>query len=111
MEKTIELEIQSLLPGVENDEDSCVRRLEAALQKQPRMQRAHLENCENGVKLCLHYDPEMISVSEVKRLAERAGIAIVNRYRHDLIPIDGMDCSDCSSEMRPRPSRREGASR
>ena len=108
MEKTIELEIQSLLPGVETDEDSCIRRLEAALQKQHRMQRAHIENCENGVKLCLHYDPETISVSEVKRLAERAGFAIVNRYRHELIPIEGMDCSDCSMVIEHSLARMDG---
>jgi Cd2+/Zn2+-exporting ATPase len=108
MEKTIELEIQSLLPGVETDEDSCITRLEAALQKQHRMQRAHLENCENGVKLCLHYDPETISVTEVKRLAERAGVAIVNRYRHDLIPIAGMDCSDCSMVIEHSLARMDG---
>jgi Zn2+/Cd2+-exporting ATPase len=108
MEKTIELEIQSLLPGVETDEDSCITRLEAALQKQNRMQRAHLENCENGVKLCLHYDPETISVTEVKRLAERAGVAIVNRYRHELIPIAGMDCSDCSMVIEHSLARMDG---
>jgi Cation transport ATPase len=108
MEKTIELEIQSLLPGVETDEDSCITRLEAALQKQHRMQRAHLENCENGVKLCLHYDPETISVTEVKRLAERSGVAIVNRYRHELIPIAGMDCSDCSMVIEHSLARMDG---
>ncbi|HMD90159.1 MAG TPA: heavy metal translocating P-type ATPase [Anaerolineaceae bacterium] len=108
MEKIIELEIQSLLPGVENDEDSCIRRLEATLQKQHGMQRAHLENCENGVKLCLHYDPETISVSEVKRSAERAGVAIVNRYRHEFIPIEGMDCSDCSLVIEHSLTRMEG---
>ena len=108
MEKIIELEIQSLLPGVENDQDSCIRRLEAALQKQHGMQRAHLENCENGVKLCLHYDPETISVSEVKRSAERAGVAIVNRYRHESIPIEGMDCSDCSLVIEHSLARMQG---
>ncbi len=108
MEKTIEIEIQSLLPGVESDQDACITRLEAALQKQHRMQRAHLENCENGLKLCLHYDPATISVSEVTRLAERAGVAIVSRYRHELILIDGMDCSDCSMVIEHSLARMEG---
>ncbi|MDR3573305.1 MAG: heavy metal translocating P-type ATPase [Anaerolineaceae bacterium] len=108
MEKTIELEIQSVLPGVESDQDSCIMRLETALQKQHRMQRAHIENCGNGVKLCLHYDPETISVSEVKRLAERAGVAIVNRYRHEFIEIEGMDCSDCSMVIEHSLARLEG---
>jgi len=108
MERTIELEIRSLLPGVDTDEDSCVRRLEKALQNQRCMQRAHLESTENGLKLCLHYDPEMISLAEVKRLAEHAGVTIVNRYHHAVIPIEGMDCSDCAMVVEHGLSRMEG---
>ncbi len=97
MEKTIELEIHSLLPGVESDQDSCIQRLEAALQNRREMQKAHLEKTNNGeVRLCLHYDSEKTSVNQVKRLAERAGVEIINRYKHEVISIRGMDCSDCA---------------
>ncbi len=94
-EKTVELEIPVLLPGVEDDRDQCLDRLEAALQNRKGLQRVHLERDKTPIDVCLHYDPEVISLADVKRLAERAGAQIVNRYHHTLIPIADMDCSDC----------------
>ena len=96
MEKTLEIEVRSLLPGIDTDEDSCIKRLESALQDHRRMQRVHLERSDHGVNLCLHYDPQRISVGEVTQLAQRAGVSILNRYRHVAIAIQGMDCSDCA---------------
>jgi Cd2+/Zn2+-exporting ATPase len=97
MEKTIELEVQSLLPGLQTDQDACITRLETALKNHHRMQHAHLERSDGGVKLCLHYDPTNISLDEVQRLAEHAGAAITHRYCHEVMLIQGMDCSDCAA--------------
>jgi Cd2+/Zn2+-exporting ATPase len=98
MEKTIELEVRSLLPGIESDQDACIRRLEKAMQNRREMQKAHLEIKENQMTtLCLHYDSEQNSVEEVTHMAEQAGFDIINRYKHESIPILGMDCSDCAA--------------
>ena len=107
-EKTIELEIPLLLPGVDAEDDLCLARLEAALQNQKGLHRAHLERGKRPVALCLHYDPDTLSLAEVKRLAERAGTGIVNRYHHALIPIEGMDCSDCVTVIEHSVARMEG---
>jgi Cd2+/Zn2+-exporting ATPase len=108
VEKTIEIEVRSLLPGVETDEDACIKRLESAMQSQRQMQKAHLERGEGPVKLCLHYDSEAVSVADVKKAAERAGVSIVNRYHHEIIPINGVDCSDCSLVIEHTLSRLDG---
>jgi Cd2+/Zn2+-exporting ATPase len=94
-EKAIDLDIPLLLPGVTDDQDACLNRLEAALQNQKGIQRAHVERDKTPIDLCLHYDPDRVSLAEVKRLAERAGARIANRYHHALLPIENMDCSDC----------------
>ena len=73
MEKTIELEIPLLLPGVGDEKDECLNRLEASFQNQKGILRAHLEREKSPVDLCLHYDPNLLTLSDVKRLAERAG--------------------------------------
>lgn len=108
MEKTVELEIPLLLPGVEDEQDECLRRLEASLQGQRGISRAHLEREKTPVDLCLHYDPNAMSLEQVRRLAERAGAQIVNRYHHALIPIEGMDCSDCALVVEHSVGRIEG---
>ncbi len=108
MENTVELEIPLLLPGVEDEQDECLRRLEVSLQGQRGISRAHLERDKSPVDLCLHYDPNAISLTQVKRLAERAGAQIINRYHHALIPIEGMDCSDCAIVIEHSVGRMEG---
>jgi Cd2+/Zn2+-exporting ATPase len=93
-ETTLKLDIPVLLPTVDAQDDACLGRLEAALQNHKDLRRAHLERDKDPVCLCLHYDPGTISVPEVKRLAERAGASITDRYRHVLIAVEGMQSSD-----------------
>ncbi len=108
MEKTIELEIPLLLPGVEDEKDECLNRLESALQNQKGILRAHLEREKTPVDLCLHYDPNLLNLEQVRRLAERAGAGIANRYHHLSTPIEGMDCSDCVTVIEHGLGRMEG---
>lgn len=95
MERTIELEIPILLPGIESEKDDCLTRLEESLRNRKGILRAHLERDKLPVDLCLHYDLNRLTLSDVKRLAERAGVQIINRFHHESIVIEGMDCSDC----------------
>jgi len=107
-ESTIELEMPVLLPGVDREDDACLDRLETALQNQKSLKRVHLERGKRPLMLCLHYDPDTLSLAEVERLAARAGARIANRYRHALIPIEGMDCSDCVTAIEHSVRRIEG---
>ena len=95
MERELVLDVSAVLPGVEAD-DGCLDRLEKALQGHRTLRRAHLERDARPARLCLHYDPDILSLAEVTRLAERAGGQILGRYQHDLLAITGMDCSDCA---------------
>ncbi len=108
MEKTIELDLPLLLPGVEDEKDECLNRLEISLQNQKGILRAHLEREKSPVDLCLHYNPNLLSLEQVKRLAQRAGAGIANRYHHDSIAIEGMDCSDCSLVIEHSVGRMDG---
>jgi len=108
MEKTIELEIPILLPGIESEKDDCLLLLEESLQNRKGILRAHLERDRSPVDLCLHYDLNQLTLSDVKRLAERAGVQIINRYHHESIPIENMDCSDCSLVIEHSVGRMDG---
>lgn len=108
MEKTLELAIPLLLPGIENEKDECVNRLEISFQNRKGILRAHIEREKSPVDLCLHYDPNLLSLSEVKQIAERAGAQIIERYHHESVDIEGMDCSDCSLVIEHSIGRIEG---
>ena len=108
MEKTIELEIPLLLPGVESEKDECLARLETSLQDCKGILRVHVEREKSPVDLCLHYDPNLLTMTQVKRIAERAGTQIINRFHHDSIAIEGMDCSDCVTVIEHSVRRLDG---
>jgi Cd2+/Zn2+-exporting ATPase len=107
-EKTLELEIPLLIPGLINHQDNCLERLESTLQIQRGILRAHIENQQDPQILCLHYNPSLTSIEDVRRIAKRAGAKIANRYRHEVIPIEGMDCSDCVTVLEHSLNRIEG---
>ena len=98
-ENTLEIEIPLLIPGLSDHQDHCLERLETALKNQRGILHAHIENEVEPLVLCLHYNPDLTSIEDVRRTASRAGTNIANRYHHEVIPVEGMDCSDCGTVL------------
>ncbi len=104
----LQLEIPLLLPDIPDEQDGCVARLQEYLLARPGVNRAHVIR-ENGVAcLCLHYDPSLLGLTEVRRAAEHAGAALTDRYRHEVLPVDSMDCADCALVIEHSLGRLEG---
>jgi Cd2+/Zn2+-exporting ATPase len=95
-EVKLKLDIPLLIPGLTNREDGCLEKLESALQNQRGVQRAHVDRDHDPMTLCLHYNPELVTIDDVRRTAQRAGAGIANRYHHEIIPVEDIDCSDCA---------------
>lgn len=95
MEK-LKLEIELLLPQVPDERDGCVARLQERLASVRGVTEAHIENGDGNGRLCIHYDPALLTLAAVKRLATEAGAELSTRYQHELIRVEGMDCSDCT---------------
>ena len=107
-ENTLELEIPLLIPGLSGHEDNCLEKLESALKDQRGILRAHIEYQKDPLVLCLHYNPDLASIEDVRRIATRTGTSISNRYHHEVIPVDGMDCSDCVTVLEHSLKRIDG---
>lgn len=95
-EEKLKLDLEVLLPHVAGERDQCISKLEQQLKNTRGITQAHIEKQDKKYALCLHYDPAVLHLANLKRLAERAGAKISNRYQHELLPIVGMDCSDCT---------------
>jgi Cd2+/Zn2+-exporting ATPase len=96
IEKTLQLEVPLLIPGLTDRQDGCLDRLEAALAGRSGISCAHVQREQDPPLLCLHYDPSHLSSTELQQMAERAGAEITSRYRHEIFLVEGMDCSDCA---------------
>ena len=92
MTATTRLDLDVLLPDAPDARDACVARLTDALAARPGVERAHVVPAEGGdpAQLCVHYDPNRLSVGEVRRLAERAGATITERFGHVVWAVDGL---------------------
>ena len=49
--------------------------------------------------LDLRYDPDLVSIAQVRRSARQAGAVIGDRYRHETCKLAGMDCGDCATSI------------
>jgi len=95
----IELDLELLLPGSPDERDQCRIRLQERLAGRRGVIKAHVEDKGGGPQLCIHYDPGLLTLATVRRLATDAGAEVSTRYRHERIPVEGMDCSDCTTAI------------
>ncbi len=93
-ENTVEIEVTLLLPEVEDERDDCLVRLQDALRTRKGITHVHAERDEPPLRLCIHFDPNRISLDAVQRMAHEVGGNFAARYRHERIPFSGMTSAD-----------------
>lgn len=78
----LRLDIPVLLPEVADERDECLSRIDAMLVDRQGISEAHVVSDEEPAKLCIHYDPDQISLGRVRELAEAAGAKLTEKYGH-----------------------------
>ncbi|GAB3999899.1 heavy metal translocating P-type ATPase [Spirosoma daeguense] len=88
MEK-LQIDLPVLLPNLPDEKDQCVRRLIDLLEERSGIDKVHIRTeerndatLEHTSQLCIHYDPQVISLNRVQTLAQQAGADITHRYGH-----------------------------
>jgi Cd2+/Zn2+-exporting ATPase len=89
--QALHLAISNALPGVEEADDGCIVRFGERMKAQTGISEAHLEEHEGQTVLCLHYDPNLVPLARVERIARDTGVEITTRFRHETLPLLGMD--------------------
>ncbi|HDL78111.1 MAG TPA: cadmium-transporting ATPase, partial [Bacteroidetes bacterium] len=108
MEQKLRLEIPVLLPEVKNERDQCVERLLEQLKNQRGFQKIHIDHKNGESVLCLHYDPNLITLEKVGRIAKEAGAQISRQFHHETLHITGMDCPACALSIEHILGRKAG---
>jgi Cd2+/Zn2+-exporting ATPase len=107
MAEKLTLDLSLVLPEIPDERDACVGRLTELLQAEG-LEKVHLIHEDGGARLCLHYDPQRFSVSRVRELAQAAGAKIGDRFCHESLRIDGMDCPTCAVVIEHALQRMDG---
>mgnify|MGYP000604344949 CR=1 FL=1 len=98
MTEKLQLDIALLLPEMVSA-DACIDRLTERLAGQKGIEKAHVVRDDQVTKLCLHFDPNLVSLSTVERLARDASAAISDRYRHEQIAFAGLNTADAGLSL------------
>jgi Cd2+/Zn2+-exporting ATPase len=78
----LRLDLPLVLPNVEAG-DQCVTRLIDAISGRTGIDQAHVVVADDSEpQLCVHYQPELISLGRVRELIQSAGAQITARYAH-----------------------------
>ena len=107
MNDKLKLDLALALPGIPDERDACVARLTELLEARG-LDKVHLVREDGTARLCLHYDAEQFTVSELRGLAKAAGGEISERYRHDSLRIDGMDSAASATVIEEALGRIDG---
>lgn len=107
MTEKLSLQLALVLPDVPDERDSCIQRLIDTLTAQG-IAKVHIVAQDGKPFLCLHYDPSRMGLRQVRALAQAGGAQLGARYRHELMRIEGMDCSTCATVIEHALHRLDG---
>ena len=106
------LDLPLLLPEIADERDRCVERLRRLLERRDGIARVHVipageyvspeQGADVGAaphtatepQLCLHYDPERMTLTRVRELAHLAGAEVSDRYAHTVIRFRAVGSED-----------------
>ncbi len=97
MEK-LRLALPLLLPQMEQ-QDACTHLLVERLAGTRGVEAAHIVRKNGAAELCLHYDPNLVSIGQLQRIAKSSGVAVTDRYRHEQMPFAGLDAADAADAL------------
>jgi len=86
----------------------CVRRLEERVRAYRGIEMAHLDTDGDKPRFCVHYDPNLVTVEYVRAIAVEEGAHLSWRYRHETLPVRGLDCADCAQTLETGLERLDG---
>ncbi|MCO8123997.1 heavy metal translocating P-type ATPase [Stieleria sp. TO1_6] len=99
MTQKLKIELSLLLPSVPDARDECVTRISELIRSNQGVSDAHLVPGENDQRdqLCIHFDPNVTSLAEVRELARRTGAELEARFGHTNRRIQSMSASRAST--------------
>jgi len=92
MTQKLQLDIPLILPKITDASDACVGRLTTELAARPGVEQAHvvMPDGDGPALLCIHYNPETVSLTRIREIAQAAGAAITERFGHLLWEVEGI---------------------
>ncbi|MCI4658461.1 heavy metal translocating P-type ATPase [Cryobacterium zhongshanensis] len=87
-----QLDLRTLLPEAMDERDVCVRNLTSTLESREGVRSAHVDRAEGGAaaQLCIHFEPDVISLDRIRDLALSLGARVDSTFGHISVEVDGV---------------------
>ncbi|WP_295559517.1 heavy metal translocating P-type ATPase [uncultured Hyphomicrobium sp.] len=110
MTTTLKLDIPVLLPEIADTSDACVGRLVAELEGRSGIEKVHVVTGAGkaNAELCVHFDPDLLTLSRVREIVEAAGATISERFGHAIWQVDGIGHQRRAGAVQERLSKLAG---
>lgn len=95
--ETRTLDIPVIWPQAFAECDQCVERLRASLEALEGVQSVSIE--PDAPKVQVVYDPDLITFEHIREFAEACGVTLAEQFRHQTLPLEGLDCPDCAMKL------------
>lgn len=96
--RMLTLDLPLILPELDA-RDGCIKLLTDRLATTKGIDEAHIIRDNGTAQLCLHYDPNLLTLGKVERLAQETGAQVTDRYRHEQIPVERMNSADAATTL------------
>ena len=106
----VRMELPIVLPDAPDARDGCVARLAALLVGRRGIREAHLDATDGAARLCVHYDPDLLSAARVEGLARAAGADLTGAWGHALLRLRAIDGEDGARGIEGALLARDGVS-
>lgn len=104
--ETRTLDIPVILPDYYEDCARCMDRLKDAILELEGVTNVDID--VKRQKLALTYDTNRVSLERIEERAQQLGIEIAERYVHEALRIEGLDCPDCALKIEKAVGRMDG---
>ncbi len=98
MKQKVQLDLPLLLPDMDAG-DECINKLTDWLAHCAGIEELHFVREDGPTLLCIHYDPNLITLGHVERLAKEVGAAISKRYRHEQLRFVSLPAADTAHSL------------
>lgn len=100
------LDIPVILPDYYDDCGRCIERLRDAILSLDGVTRADVDAEKHRIGLA--YDANVVSFEKIEDCARQLGVEVAERYAHESIRLEGLDCPDCAMKLEKAVGRLNG---